>query len=324
MVTLAIIVALFGAGAIITAIGTRLMNRIKPPRGRFIDVGGFRQHIVEMGHSRDAGSLPVVLLHGSGCNLEDMDMALGAQLAARHRVILVDRPGAGFSVRKAGEGDTPDYQAAVLRRVLDQLGIDRAILVGHSWGGTLALTFALDYPDRVAGLVVIAPPTHPHLGSLTPIHKALATPIGRLLAHTLALPFGLLFMGPGVRNAFRPQSMPPRYVRRSAMWLVLRPKTLMAHWTDIAKLEAFLARQAARYGKLTAPTTAIAGDRDTLVPMPFHSGQLAAAAPHVKLVVLNGYGHMLHHAAAERVVAAVEGVISSAAGATDAVGVPAA
>ena len=143
-------------------IGARVIDRAHRPRGRFIDVGGFRQHVIELGASGDARRAPpVVLLHGAGANLEDMYLALGERLAAHHHVILVDRPGLGFSARKAGEGSSPAYQAAVLRDVLDRLGVDRVILVGHSWGGTLALTFALDFPQRAAGLVLVAPPTHP-------------------------------------------------------------------------------------------------------------------------------------------------------------------
>ena len=118
--------------------------------------------MIELARSGDAeGAPPVILIHGAGANLEDMYLALGERLAVRHRVILVDRPGLGFSARKAGEGSSPAYQAAVLRDVLDRLGIDRAIMVGHSWGGTLALAFALDFPERAAGLVIIAAPTHP-------------------------------------------------------------------------------------------------------------------------------------------------------------------
>ena len=98
----------------------------------------------------------------------------------------------------------------MLRGLLDKLGIERAIIVGHSWGGTLALTFALDYPQHVAGLVLIAPPTHPGLWRMTKLNALLATPIGWLFAHTLALPFGAVLINPGCRTAFLPQSMPDR------------------------------------------------------------------------------------------------------------------
>jgi pimeloyl-ACP methyl ester carboxylesterase len=93
--------------------------------------------------------------------------------------------------------------------------------------------------------------------------------------------------------------------------LVLRPPTLMANWADVGCLEAFLERQVQRYGTLAAPTIVLVGDRDPLVPAARHCEKLAAAAPRVKLMVLPGVGHMLHHAAADRVVAAVEEVANS-------------
>jgi pimeloyl-ACP methyl ester carboxylesterase len=310
MTTLVVIVAVLCAAGVVTLIGTRLIERIHRPRGRFIDVGGFPQHVMEMGASAP-DALPVVVLHGAGSNLEDMRLALGGPLGARHRVIFVDRPGLGFSARKAGEGSAPSDQAVVLRNVLDALGVDRAILVGHSWGGTLALAFALDFPQRVAGLVLVAPATHPGLWPMKRLNALLAGPVGWLFARTLALPFGVVLMWPGARTAFLPQTIPDGYVKRSAAMLVLRPPTLMANWADVGCLEAFLERQVQRYGTLAAPTIVLVGDRDPLVPAARHCEKLAAAAPRVKLMVLPGVGHMLHHAAADRVVAAVEEVANS-------------
>jgi pimeloyl-ACP methyl ester carboxylesterase len=306
---LTIVVVVLCAGGVITLIGTHVIDWMHRPRGRFIDVGGFPQHLIDMGAGVAApGSPPVVLLHGAGSNLEDMHLALSERLAARHRVILIDRPGLGFSARKAGEGSSPSDQAAVLRDVLDALGVDRVIVVGHSWGGTLALAFALDFPERVAGLVLVAPATHPGIWPMKRLNALLAGPLGWFFARTMAFPFGAILMWPGSRSAFLPQTIPDGYVKRSASMLVLRPPTLMANWADVGCLEAFLERQVERYGALAAPTIVLAGDRDPVVPPAGHCEKLAAAAPHVKLIVLPGFGHMLHHAAADRVVAAVEEV----------------
>ena len=151
---------------------------------------------------------------------------------------------------------------------------------------------------------------------MTKLNALLASPIGWLFAHTLALPFGAILIWPGSRTAFLPQIIPHGYVKRTAAMLVLRPQTLLANWADIGCLDSFLTQQAARYDRLVAPTIALAGDRDPLVPLEQHAAKLAATAPAVKVEVVPGFGHMLHHAAADRVAAAVE-ELSSAAQAAD-------
>ena len=313
MTALAVVAVVICAGAVITLIGARLIERAHHPGGRFIDIDGFRQHVIELGsRAASSGNPAVVLLHGAGSNLQDMNLALGKRLDAKHYVVLVDRPGFGFSARDRKRGGSPAYQAAVLRKLLDRLAIDRAIIVGHSWGGTLALTFALEFPQRAAGLVLIAPPTHPGLWRLTKINALLAGPIGWLFAHTLALPLGAVFINPGCRSAFLPQAMPQSYVKRSATALVLRPATLLANWADVGGLDSFLAQQADRYRSLAVPTIAIAGDQDLLVPPEKHAMKLAAAVSVAEVELLPGFGHMLHHAAADRVAAAVETLARSA------------
>jgi pimeloyl-ACP methyl ester carboxylesterase len=303
-----IIVALLGAGAIVTFIGSWLIARAHPPRGRRIEAGGLRQHVVERSpNDARASPLPLVLLHGAGCNLEDMWLALGERLAVRHCVILIDRPGQGWSESRGRKFSSPAAQAAVLREVLDRLGIARAVLVGHSWGAALALTFALDQPQRAAGLVLLSPPTHPHLRRMTRLYRMLAAPFaGWLFAHTLALPLSAAAFTSGIRTAFAPQAPPRHYLECGAAFLLLRPAAFLANARDMTDLQAFLARQAPHYRELAVPTVIIQGDSDGIVPIDKHAMALAAAAPQCKLVVLPGVGHMPHHAAADRVVAEIE------------------
>lgn len=305
MMVLTVILAVLGAGVIATRVGTRAIERRFPPRGRWIVAGGLRQHVVELG-TASATAPPIVLLHGAGCNLEDL-RPLGERLAATHRVILVDRPGQGWSEGRGRATRSPSVQAVILREVLDRLGVARAIVAGHSWGGALALAFGLDHPDRVAGLALLAPPTHPHLSRLTWLYGALSLPVtGWLFAHSFALPLSAAALPAGVRGVFMPQLPPPDYLKRSAAWLLLRPKSFLANAYDLAGLQLYLAGQVPRYSSLQASTVVISGDRDRAAPLRRHAMAFAAALPSARLVVLPGVGHMLHHAEAERIVGAIE------------------
>jgi len=310
---LSVVAEILAAGAIVTLIGTRLIERAHPPRGRFVEVGGLRQHVAEMGDAKAAP--PVVLIHGAGCNLEDMRFALGERLCARRRVILVDRAGLGWSERKGRAGASPAYQAAMLREVLDRLCVERAVIVGHSWGGALATTFALDHPARVAALVLLAPPLYPFPRRMTWLYALFAMPgFGWLYAHTLALPLGLPFIGVGLGSAFLPQLPPRRYIKRTAALSLLRPATFLANARDVADLAGHLESLKARYATLATPTVIMTGDRDLVVAPRQHALPFAAAVPAARLVVLPGIGHMLHHVAAERVIAEIEAMCGPISG----------
>ena len=200
----------------------------------------------------------------------------------------------------------------MVRDVLDRLGVTRAIVVGHSWGGALAVRLALDHPQRVAGLVLLAPPLYPFPRRMTWLYDIMAPPIiGWLIAHTLLLPIGALFIGIGFWGAFLPQLPPRRYIKRAGTLLSLRPRTFLANSRDIAHLQKNLPPQAARYDTLAVPTVVITGDRDMIVAPGQHALAFATAVPAAKLVVLPGIGHMLHHAAAERIVAEIDALTRS-------------
>ena len=305
------LVAVLVIGAFVTWAGTWLIGRAHPPRGRFIEIGGLRQHVAELGEKTDAP--PIVLIHGAGCNLEDMRLDLGERLAARHRVILIDRSGLGWSERGAEGADSPAYQAAILRDVLDHLEVKRAIVAGHSWGAALAARFAVDFPDRAAALVLLAPPLYPISGRTDWLYGLFATPYaGWFYARTLALPVGLLFLGLAMASAFLPQLPPRRYLKRSAAFLLLRPATFLANARDMADLKNNLAAQAERYPSLTMPTLLMTGNFDLVVTPIRNAFAFATAMPRAKLVTLFGIGHMLHHTATDRVVEEIENLASRA------------
>jgi pimeloyl-ACP methyl ester carboxylesterase len=108
------------------------------------------------------------------------------------------------------------------------------------------------------------------------------------------------------RSVFEPQAVPDDYIRRAAIRLVLRPKTFFANARDLALLKDFIIAQVPRYADLRSPVIIITGDRDNMVSPTINACALAAALPRAKLVFLRGVGHMPHHAAPERVIAAID------------------
>jgi pimeloyl-ACP methyl ester carboxylesterase len=312
---LAIAIAILAAGAAVTAIWVAAIERSHPVAGRLIPVTGGRLHVVDLapgGIAQDAP--PVVLLHGASGNLNDMRIALGERLARSRRVILIDRPGHGWSDRPGGIADAdPARQAALVREALDALGITRAVVVGFSWSGSLATAFTLAYPDRVAGLVLLAPVTHPWPRAIAWYNQIATTPVlGPLFARTLALPLGMILLDPSARNVFAPQAMPDGYVENAAAALVLRPAEFLANAFDVTELSGHLVAQSKRYGEIRAPTVIVTGDRDRTVSREIHAQTIAAMVPGAELIVLPGIGHMLHHAAPEVVIDAIERVSASA------------
>lgn len=294
--------------ALVTQAGVVAVQRAFPPQGRMIEVAGASLHVVDIG-PRDAG-LPIVLLHGASSNLEAMRRPLGDMLASDHRVILIDRPGHGWSTRARRQDSTPEIQARMIDETLGKLGIERAVFVVHSWSGALGARIALDHPGRVAGLLMLAPVTHPWRGGVGRYNELIATPvIGPLLAYTITLPLGYFIAESGARNVFLPQTMPDGFVLDSATPLLLRPREFIANAYDLVTLKEAVTAQAPRYGKIKVPVTIIAGEPDKTVRTDIHARAFAAMVPNAKLIVLPDLGHMVQNAVPDLVKTEIETMI---------------
>ena len=313
---LLVVVAAFGAAAVYQASGIGRIEKAYAPAGRFIDVGGGRLHIVELGHDNAPA---VVLLHGASANLQDMRFSLGDGLSAHYHVILVDRPGHGWSDRPDGARDAaPGQQAKLIHVALDRIGVRRAILVAHSWSGALALAYALAYPREVAGLVLLAPLAYPQQRTVAWYSNLISallaqsgqiaeSPVmGPLFTRTLLYPVGKLLLRLAVRSAFAPQRPPPDYIAKTAEELLLRPSNFIANGQDIALIDGYLKAQAPKYARIDAPTAIITGDSDAVLSADANAKRLVKVLPHAGLTVLPGVGHMVQYAAPDRVIQAVE------------------
>ena len=143
-----------------------------PPEGRILEVNGHRVHALSMGSGPD-----IVLIHGASGNLRDMTLSLAPRLAKRYRVTLLDRPGLGYTDRINRSGATIRQQAELLSDAARQIGVENPIVLGHSYGGAVALAWAVHRPDHIAALVPLSSPAKPWDGDLSAYYKLLSHPV---------------------------------------------------------------------------------------------------------------------------------------------------
>ncbi|MEM6823748.1 MAG: alpha/beta hydrolase [Pseudomonadota bacterium] len=278
-----------------------------PAAGTFIDVMGVRIHAEVMGEGPD-----VVLLHGAFGSTRDFTFDLAGRLAENYRVIAFDRPGMGYSEHTnpnharafAKSVESPLEQARVLAAAARELGADRPIVVGHSFGGIVAIAWALDHDP--AALVLLAGVAMPWPGTLSPIYRSNGTALGGgLIAPLISawVPGGRLKSG--VENSFSPQTMPKGYAEHIGPYMPLRLSAFRATTRQVNTLRPYVVRMQTRYARLALPIEILHGSEDKTVPMDVHSRPFSRLVKTAKLRVLDGVGHMPHHADPEAAIAAI-------------------
>jgi pimeloyl-ACP methyl ester carboxylesterase len=295
-----------------TRIGVWVIERRNPPVGEFLTVNGTRLHHVHI--PADGGTLPpVVFIHGASGNLLDQMVPIGPELEGRAEMLFFDRPGHGWSSR-GPDNATPDTQAHTIAALMDAVGIEQAVIVGHSFGGGVAAAFALEHPEKTLGLVFLSAASHQWPGGGTSWYYGLTTMpvLGRIFSETLSLPAGWSRMTAATDCVFAPNPVPEGYNRRAAIALVLRPSAFRANATDVESLYPHVAEAASRYGGIDRPTVVISGDSDAVVYEEIHSQGLARDIPGAELVWIENLGHKPDWVAPELVAGAIEKVAGNA------------
>ena len=292
-------------------------ERDYPPEGQFVDVDGRRVHAVVRGQGPD-----VVLIHGAGGNAREFTFDFVDRLTDRYRVIVFDRPGLGFTERTDDRYDSafttdaegPEEQAAMLQAAAAALGADKPIVLGHSYGGSVALAWALNHPDNTAGVVNLAGPSHPWPGDLGAYYKVNGSTLGGAIVPPLISAFASdARIEDAITEIFTPQPVPDGYADHIGATLTIRPASFRANARQVNTLYNHIVAMAPRYAaELTMPIEILHGDLDTTVPLDIHSIPLKNAVPHANLTVLDGVGHMPHHAEPQLVVDAIERIAQQA------------
>ncbi len=292
------------AAAVANHLVARRTERRHPPSGEFIEIDGVRLHYLDHGPDNDA--TPIVLLHGNGASSDDFAIAgLVEALAAEHRIVVFDRPGFGHSTRPRATAWTASAQAALLHGALQQLGVHRPVLVGHSWGTLVALAMALDNPQP-AGLVLVSGFYQPEPRMDVAVFSGPAFPVlGDLFRHTIAPALGWLMSGAVFRHVFAPSPVTPGFAARFPTGMALRPSQIRASAADTALMIPSAAALEPRYGDLRLPVTILAGTGDRIVDFGRHSRRLHATIKGSRLIAIEGVGHMAHHNATFEVLQAI-------------------
>ena len=242
----------------------------------------------------------ILLLHGQPGSARDWDR-VSAAIAPRATTLAFDRP--GWDGRRGAVGVAGNAAAAV--EELDRAGIDRATVVGHSFGGAVAAWLAAFHPERVSRLVLVAPAAN--LASLGRVDYLLAIPVAGYLLGAAALGgAGAALRARPIRQRIGSRlSLEERFLR-AAGDVLLAPDAWLAFFLEQRALVDELPTLEARLGRIAAPTTILAGTNDPIVPVSA-ARRLASQISGAEFVLLPGAGHLLAQQRASELAEAIAG-----------------
>ncbi|WP_299140920.1 alpha/beta hydrolase [uncultured Tateyamaria sp.] len=293
----------------------RAATRDFPPTGQIIDVNGVDVHAVQIGAGPD-----LVLIHGASGNTRDFTFAFADSVSDRYRVTILDRPGLGWTeqmsdTHKAAWSTAhadPRAQARLLKQATDQLGVVQPIVLGHSFGGVVALAWALEFDD-LAGVVSVAGVANPWPGDLGWTYTVNGSAWGgALVVPVLSAFVPQSYVDGAVASIFAPQVAPEGYVDHVGPALILRRGSMRANARQVNWLRPHVVEMSAQYGSIDVPVEVVHGDADTIVPLDVHSAKLPDQIEGANVTVLQGVGHMPQHTHPEAVIAAIDRVATRA------------
>ena len=273
-----------------------------PPTGQLVSHQGGRLHVRLLGEGTE--HQPVLMIHGASANGRAFLDTIVPELVDEFELIIPDRPGHGHSTRPRNAWRL-DVQAEAMVRALDHAGTEKAMIVAHSFGSAVAMRVALDYPDRVAGIVLLAPATHPWPGKTNIHNRLVANPVYGPLYARIAPLAGPLLAPAGIENVFSPQAPPANYADELGLALLFRPRNFRANGRDVAAANGEFAAQAEQYHRVTAPVVIFSGSRDSVVAPSLHAEALKTILQRNEIVRLEETGHMPHHFHADMIARSV-------------------
>lgn len=272
-----------------------------PPEGEFFNIDGWRLHAVTRGKGPD-----VILMHGAGGSTRDMTYRLLPALSDRYRVTAVDRPGHGYTWSdKPMSVITPMQQARLIWRFLEHRGIERPLILGQSYGGTVAIAMAGTCPGRARGYSLVSAASTDAIEmrsfwgreSIIKAHEVLAAPYVSFL-HDRVITYVL-------EKLFSPDPIPDGYIKHFGPRMSLRKKSYLHKTQQVLCLKPCLTEMMSWYEGLPDRFDVVHGDHDGLLPLETHAMPFSKLAPGASLSVIKGAGHMPHQTHTHEVVESV-------------------
>jgi pimeloyl-ACP methyl ester carboxylesterase len=283
--------ALGGGLAAFSGATARKIEKAVPRDGELIEVDGETIHYVDRGSGP-----PIVMIHGLAGQLRNFGRPMVDDLARDYRVVLVDRPGSGYSPRRPGTSARLRVQAETIAELIRILKLDRPLVVGHSLGGALALSLALNHPDVVGGLALIAPLTQVQaIEEVPPVFKGLvirSPALRRAVSWTIATPMGMMKGRESLKEVFAPEPVPADFGTEGGGLLSMRPDNFYASSSDLVDLEGELEGMVERYPTLRLPVSLLFPPADNLLDARRHGERTASEIPGATIELVEG-GHML-------------------------------
>lgn len=308
---IAAVVIYYGFYVLLTLRIAAHAERKVPRAGKLVEIEGNSIHYVEAGKGP-----PILFIHGLGAQLHQFRHSLFARLEKDFRVVALDRPGSGYSVRATGAGGGISEQARIIVAFMERLGLEKPLLVGHSLGGMVALAIAIEHPGKTAGLALLSPYTR-YSAKIGPEFAPLQieAPWRRwLVAHTTAVPDAVKTAPQVLDLIFGPQAMPGDYPIQGGGMLGLRPSHFYATSSDLVDSALDMARLQARYGEIAVPIGILHGTADRVLPHRPHAVAMKEKVAGLELELIEGIGHMPQFAAPEAVEAFIRRMAAKAFG----------
>lgn len=272
-----------------------------PPEGSFVELDGTRLHFVQEGTGPD-----LILIHGASGSTRDFTFQMLDALRDSYRVTIFDRPGFGYSDRV--EGASIADQAALMSAAVAEIGVSRPIILGQSYGGAVALAWAVADLDA-AGLVLVSAASNPWTTGLGTYYEMLSSPAGlALMAPLISAWVPDAAINRALMAIYEPNEPPEGYGAYIGPRISMRLPTLRENAMQRRSLLGEIADQVVHYPEITLPVEILHGTEDTIVPAATHSEPLSRQLPNAELTLLEGIGHMPHHVALAPVLEAIDRV----------------